>query len=121
LKVQATYADFFTDFDIAPAKTETIIDKGEKGEKGDKSARINAAFPNGQQAKAISINGSVSSTTLAEDLVRLKERGINWNEISDSSDCNCNNTNATIGTINGGGVNLTIRSDHGNVYLRKKK
>ncbi len=112
LKVQATYADFFTDFDIAPAKVE---------EKGEKSAKINAAFPNGQQTKAISINGSINSTTLAEDLAKVKEKGINWNEIADSSDCNCYNTNATVGTINGGGVNLTIRSDHGNVYLRKKK
>lgn len=117
LKVQATYADFFTDFDIAPTKQE----EKDKGEKGEKSAKINAAFPNGQQAKAISINGNVNSTTMAEDLAKLKEKGVNWNEIASSSDCNCGNTNATIGTINGGGVNLIIRSDHGNVYLRKKK
>ncbi len=118
LKVQATYADFFTDFDVAPAKVEEVNDKREKSEK---SAKINAVFPNGQQAKAISINGSVNSTTLAEDLAKVKEKGINWNEVADSSDCNCGDTNATIGTINGGGVNLIIKSDHGNVYLRKKK
>jgi Putative adhesin len=115
LKVQATYADFFTDFDITPA---TLEDKEKKGEKGTK---INAAFPNGQQAKAISINGNVNSTTMAEDLAKLKEKVVNLYEIAASSDCNCGDTNATIGTINGGGVNLIIKSDHGNVYLRKKK
>ena len=36
LKVQATYADFFTDFDIVPAKVEDINDKEGNGEKGEK-------------------------------------------------------------------------------------
>ena len=118
LKVQATYADFFTDFDVAPAKVEEVNDKGDKGEKGDKGdklAKIEATSPTGQQAKTIKGTGNVYAVARASG-------DDEWpNKQNYATDCNCYNTNATIGTINGGGVNLTIRSDHGNVYLRKKK
>lgn len=125
LKVQATYADFFTDFDITPRKYEEVNDKGEKGEKGEKAekiAKIEAVSPTGQQAKTIKGTGDVYAVAGFP----AKKLGITgddeWsNKRNFDSDCNCYDTNATIGTINGGGVNLTIRSDHGNVYLRKKK
>lgn len=125
LKVQAMYADFFTDFDIAPTKFEEVNDKGEKGEKGDKQdspekiAKVQATSPTGQVTKTlkgtVSIDGFPAQKTIAYADGRWS------NKQNYDADCNCYDTNATIGTINGGGVNLTIRSDHGNVYLRKKK
>lgn len=129
LKVQATFADFFTDFDIAPVKVEDKSkgEKGEKGEKGDKGdkvenlAKVEATSPGGQ-AKTIKATGNIYAV---EGFSAQKMRSTGDDEWSNKrnfdSDCNCYDTNATIGTINGGGVNLTIRSDHGNVYLRKKK
>ncbi len=125
LKVQATYADFFTDFDIAPRKYEEVIDKGEKGEKGEKAekiAKIEAVSPTGQQAKTIKGTGDVYAVAGFPAQKSVAYADGKWsNNQNYNADCNCNDTNATIGTINGGGVNLTIRSDHGNVYLRKKK
>lgn len=125
LKVQATYADFFTDFDIVPAKYEEINDKGEKGEKGDKAeklAKVEATSPTGQQAKTIKGTGSVYAVEGFSAPKTMAYADARWsNKQSYDADCNCYDTNATIGTINGGGVNLIIKSDHGNVYLRKKK
>lgn len=126
LKVQATYADFFTDFDIAPVKVEDKS-KGEKGEKGDKGdkvenlAKVEATSPGGQ-AKTIKATGNVYAVE-GFPVQKMRSSGDDeWsNKRNFDSDCNCYDTNATIGTINGGGVNLTIKSDHGNVYLRKKK
>ncbi|MER0439324.1 hypothetical protein [Emticicia sp. W12TSBA100-4] len=123
LKVQATYADFFTDFDITPTKYEEVNDKVEKGEKAEKIAKIEAVSPTGQQAKTIKGTGNVYAvegfSTTQKSVAYADAR---WaNKQNYDTDCNCYYTNATIGTINGGGVNLTIRSDQGNVYLRKKK
>lgn len=125
LKVQATYADFFTDFDITPTKYEEVNDKGEKGEKGDKAeklAKVEATSPTGQQAKTIRGTGNVYAVEGFSTQKSVAYADARWaNKQNYDSDCNCYYTNATIGTINGGGVNLTIRSDQGNVYLRKKK
>lgn len=130
LKVQATYADFFTDFDITPVKVEDKSkgEKGEKGEKGDKGdkvenlAKVEATSPTGQQTKTIKATGSVYAVEGFPAQKTMAYADARWsNKQNYDADCNCYDTNATIGTINGGGVNLTIRSDHGNVYLRKKK
>jgi hypothetical protein len=140
LKVMATYADLFTDFDIQPIKKEektenkenikvstrdnqtvyvkegiynrwgekiasidTKGEKDEKGEKGDKDFPATAKSP---------------VYVVSEDMARQKAWSIAGGK-GNSDDCDC--SNETIGSINGGGVSLTIRSDHGNVYLRKKK
>ncbi|GAB2618251.1 hypothetical protein GCM10027035_13060 [Emticicia sediminis] len=128
LKVQATYADFFTDFDITPTKIEEVNDKGEKGEKGekgdkgDKLAKVEATSPTGQQAKTIKGTGNVYVVESFPAQKSVAYADARWsNKQNYDTDCNCYDTNATIGTINGGGVNLIIKSDHGNVYLRKKK
>lgn len=125
LKVQATYADFFTDFDITPRKFEEVSDKGEKGDKGDKPeklAKVEATSPTVQQVKTINGTGSVYAVEgfPVQKSVAYTDR--RWsNKQNYDADCNCYDSNATIGTINGGGVNLIVRSDYGNVYLRKKK
>lgn len=125
LKLNAMYAEVFTDFDIKPAQKDSELSitekkgnggisnvrsnqpvfvgdtKGEKGEKGEKD------FP-------------ALAQTVSADVVRQKA----WTKAYDnqnSDDCDCTNDGSTVGIINGGGVSLTIRSDHGNIYLRKKK
>lgn len=141
LNIKATYADLFTDFDIQPMKKEektekkenvkvstsvngqsvfvkdgvsynklgekiaTIDTKGDKGEKGDKD------FPAVATAKS-------PAYVVSEDMAQKKAWTLAGSSIN-SDDCDC--SNETTGTINGGGVSLTIRSDHGNIYLRKKK
>lgn len=146
LNIKATYADLFTDFDIQPMKKEektgtkenvkvstsangqtafvkdgvsynrwgekiaTIDAKGEKGEKGEKGDKD---FP------AVATTKS-PNYVISEDMARKKAWTLaDSNQNSDN--CDCSNENETTGTINGGGVSLTIRSDHGNIYLRKKK
>jgi hypothetical protein len=145
LNIKATYADLFTDFDIQPmkkvAKTETNaninvstskegqtlvtkdgivydrwgqkVENGTKGEKGEKGEKGDKDFPAVATAKS-------PNYVVSEDIARKKAwtlAGSNQN----SDDCDCSNANETTGTINGGGVSLTIRSDHGNIFLRKKK
>jgi hypothetical protein len=140
LKVMATYADLFTDFDIQPIKKEektetkanvkvtttangqavfvkdgvsynrwgeksaTIDTKGDKGEKGEKD------FPIAATAKS-------PDYVVSDDVAQKKA----WVVSADSQNSDCDCSNETTGTINGGGVSLTIRSNYGNVYLRKKK
>jgi hypothetical protein len=103
LKVQAAKGDFFTDFDIVAAQVE----KNSKGLKSENSSKI-IVSSSGPQS-----NRSVDSTTLDRDLTKFGAFIITYDSLEDK--------NETIGTINGGGVDLIIRSSLENVYLRKKK
>lgn len=107
LKLQAHFAEVFSDFDIQPLKKIADTDsKGEKGAKGDK-----AEYP---AAKAnVYYNSS--------DYAVLQKAWSVADAKRNSDDCDCTNDGSTVGVINGGGVSLSIKSDHGNVYLRKKK
>lgn len=154
LKVQATYADFFTDFDIAPVKLDLTENNSKKSvwytTYNNQTVYVNAngaydrygkKFPEADYNKIIESEAfkkdklaKAQSSDLANDLAKAKAQTgksfmsaddvVNqpgWGKTTSSDDCNCPNDGSTIGTINGGGVNLTIKSDHGNVYLRKKK
>jgi hypothetical protein len=101
LKVQAAKGDFFTDFDIVAAQVE----KNSKDLESGKSVKIMV------NSGELQSNRSVDSTT--KDLTKSKGFAINYDSLED--------TNVTIGTINGGGVDLIISSVLENVYLRKKK
>ena len=127
LKLQARYGEVFSDFDILPLKAEpakTLADL-----KDDKSVKTivkdNQIFyvKDGETydrfgkkvsgAKTISGTGFMSP----DDVVNQN----NWATTSTSDDCNCTSDGASLGIINGGGVSLSIKSDYGNIYLRKKK
>lgn len=119
LKVQATYADFFTDFDILPTKIENINakeEKGEKGEKEEKLAKTEATSPTGQQVKTIK-----GTTIYGVESFNNPKSEAYLNAVASYRNNYDSDSNATVGTINGGGVSLIIRSNYGNVYLRKKK
>lgn len=154
LKVQATFADFFTDFDIAPAKLDLTENNSKKNvwytTYNNQTVYVNAngaydrygkKFPEADYNKIIESDvakkdklANTQSLDLTKDLAKAKAQTgksfmsaddvVNqsgWGKNTSSDDCNCSNDGATTGTINGGGVNLIIKSDHGNVYLRKKK
>ncbi len=151
LKVQTMYADFFTDFDIIPSKVEVVekapkgniryttynnqtvyinengaYDRfGKKFGEADYTKIIEAEdAKRGKVAKA-------QSSDLAKDLAKV-DIDLTSSELTTTlkdkrkatkDDCNCSdgNAGATVGTINGGGVNLIIKSNFENIYLRKKK
>jgi len=154
LKVQATYADFFTDFDITPTKVDLTENKSKKNVwyttynnqtvyVNDNGAydRYGKKFPEADYNKIIESDvakkdklANAQSSDLTKDLAKAKAQTgksfmsaddvVNqpgWGKTTSSNDCNCSNDGATNGTINGGGVNLVITSNYGNVYLRKKK
>lgn len=146
LKVQSMYADFFTDFDISPAKIDIAANDPKKNVRytiyNNQQVYINGnaaydrfgkRFSEEDYIKIIEAEtlkkeklAKVESTDLAKDLAGktrlvtadevIRQQG--WDEGATSIG---NNSGATIGTINGGGVNLVITSNYGNVYLRKKK
>lgn len=154
LKVQATYADFFTDFDIMPTKVDLTENNSKKNvwytTYNNQTVYVNAngaydrygkKFPEADYNKIIESEASKKdklvkgqSTDLVKDLAKVKEQTgksfmsaddvvnqLGWKKNTSSDDCNCPDDGSITGTINGGGVNIVIKSDHGNVYLRKMK
>jgi hypothetical protein len=124
LKLKSQYGDVFTDFDIVPTKddktTKSSVGKTEGKSVEDLLENVNndntilsKTFPqSGTPARATSINRS--GTRGNENA-----SGYTWASSSDN-DCNCTD-GTVIGNINGGGVVLSVKSDHGNVYVRKRK
>ena len=137
LKLQSRYGDVFTDFDI----TETNPKKTEDSEnEGIKPATTGAA-----KVREMVMNGMVVEGKFKEMDKKFKEMDkkvranfadSSWaksgsystsgytNAYSSDDDWSrddANSSNGMNGTINGGGVKITIRSDFGNIFLRKKK
>jgi hypothetical protein len=136
LRLENSYGDIFTDFDLAEILTEDIKGNEGKDDKWKKVAGIAevdaeryanrpsaAAGPGPAPAsapKVTTISGSghsYSYSTSSGGQNAMYWDGKEWKSMS-SDDCNCKSTGYT---INGGGVNLRVHSDHGNIYLRKKK
>lgn len=132
LRLENNYGEIFTDFDLAEvAKTKKDGDENDSKAKAERDATRNKlAVVSGQ---ASTINTSDDVTVITKPAQAPKASGgtysystgegrwtTNWDgkEWKTSNDCNCNETSYT---INGGGVSLRLHSDHGNIYLRKKK
>ena len=145
LKLQSGYGDVFTDFDIAETKPKKAEDNENEGIKPatkvrevaingmvvegkfkdmdkkvkemdnkemdkrfkDMEKKVKANFPDSSWAKSGSYSGSGYANAYSSD--------------DDWSRDDSNSSNGMNGTINGGGVKITIRSDFGNIFLRKKK
>jgi hypothetical protein len=137
LRLENSYGDIFTDFDLAEILTEDI--KGGDG-KDDKMKKVAAnaetdseRYPNRPSATAATAPASSSKVTTISGLGQsysyatsssggqnaMYWDGKEWKSMS-SDECNCNGKGSSY-AINGGGVNLRVHSDHGNIYLRKKK
>ena len=137
LKLQSGYGDVFTDFDIAETKPKKAEDNENEG--------IKPATVGATKVRDMAINGMVVEGKFKEMDKRFKDMDkkirttfadSSWsksgsysasgytNSYSTDEDCNCgdaNSSNGMNGTINGGGVKITIHSDFGNIFLRKKK
>lgn len=153
LKVQATYADFFTDFDITPTKIDLTENNSKKNVRyttyNNQTVFVNAngAYDrygkkfseadynkiieseemkktevldneNAKSKKTISVEIPAKSLKSQSELERMQAQ---VKVAQDKMNQDYYDPNATLGTINGGGVNLIITSNYGNVYLRKKK
>lgn len=140
LRLESTYGEIFTDFDlveVAKAKKddENTDDKSLKAKATSErdATRNKLALVEGQ-ATTINTTDGVTVVTKSAQAPKANSYtysingsgGSSWNtaqywdgkEWKSSNDCNCNETSYT---INGGGVNIRLHSDHGNIYLRKKK
>ena len=106
LKLQSNYAEVFTDFDIQPVKIDET--------KGKAMGEVNEV--NGQNFAKIGTITPMAKTLTGVSDESIWSRQMAWADARKSS-----NDGATIGVLNGGGVSLSIKSDHGNIYLRKKK
>lgn len=131
LRLESTYGEIFTDFDLVEvAKTKKGDDDGD-----DKIAKTKAVVEKDVTRSNNNITVNVDGATIITKPANSPKAtgyaysvgGSNsWNtaqywdgkEWKSSNDCNCNETSYT---INGGGVSLRLHSDHGNIYLRKKK
>jgi hypothetical protein len=142
LNLLSSFGSVFTDFDIAQKVKTEQTDKDEDADKDktetdednndsekNKPARVDR--DNSKKDRNVNKDSGYSyAYTYGKDAITLKnellkQQKANWSYASgitnSSDDCNCDNDSSTIGTINGGGVNITLRSDHSNIYLRKKK
>ncbi|GGD57733.1 hypothetical protein GCM10011514_22280 [Emticicia aquatilis] len=139
LKVQAMYGEFFTDFDIQQMKVEETK-KDTTNRKGAKFTvynnqtiylhdnaaydRFGKKFSNEDYEKIKKAeNSSGKSLTFAGSPSNGQESSAYAQSVIASSNWELagREFNTSMGSINGGGVNMNIRSDFGNVYLRKKK
>lgn len=107
LKIRSYNGDVFTDFDIATVKKEKASTNSSIEVTGYSTTIAGQqAATRAEQERRIAVAGSPLSTT--------------W-----SSDCdNCPPSwgkETFEGTINGGGVNIQLKSSSGNIYVRKKK
>ncbi len=127
LKLKTSYAEVFTDFDIvAMKKDEKANAKNEKNEnKSFGFASSPDVFVIDKEAKSIKsntksyYNGNVENTTAHGVNMSFGNGKSSYSYATD--DCDCEDNGTTSGTINGGGVSFSVKSDHGNIYLRKKK
>lgn len=139
LKLQAHFAEVFSDFDIQPVKStekdskskvryttynnQTVYINGNNA-----YDRWGKKFPEldynriieGESAKKAKIAAEEASD-LSKDLAKTRGIASDWSKDTSSDDCNCQNDGASMGIINGGGVSLSINSSQGNIFLRKKK
>jgi hypothetical protein len=122
LKLHARNAEVFTDFDIQPLKEDVKPKVVTNEPKDAKVAKVytnkSGSFSGSNDTYVQSIPGGYNYTTGQGS---SWANGTAWAEAQSSSDCNCSNDGSTLGVINGGGVSLSIRSNQGNIYLRKKK
>ena len=120
----------FTDFDIAETKPKKAEDNENEGIKPATKVRevaINGMVVEGKfkdmdkrfkdMDKKIRVNFPDSSWSKSGSYFGS---GYTYSYDSDN-DTDANSSNGMNGTINGGGVKITIRSDFGNIFLRKKK
>lgn len=127
LKLQSNYADVFTDFDITqtpiPNTDENDEDcdcnSSENLKRFSKNDNVSSTFGTSEKTsteskqsntESFSIVGNSTTTASSFPRTRSISRGGNWR-----------NKNTTYGTINDGGVQITIMSTNGNIFLRKKK
>lgn len=106
LKLHTNNAEVFTDFDIQPAKND------EKKEKG--MGEVNEV--NVQNSAIIATTAPTAKTITGVSDEAMWAKQMAWADARKPS-----NDGSTIGVLNGGGVSLSIKSDYGNIYLRKKK
>lgn len=128
LKVRTYYGDLFTDFDIAPLKKVTEVAKEGEGKTVRESVASTVA---GQPATAslpsrgVATRNIEGEALLGKDAQTVTSRPatVNGNVYypSNDNDCDCDASGQINGAINGGGPTISIRSDQGNVYIRKKK
>lgn len=115
LRLESSFGDVFTDFDLV----ESVAKDKKSGE--DNEIKTTTVTP---ETKATTI-AATSPTPRVPAVAKVgswsgQNNNVTWDgkEWKVSDDCNCDNSNYT---INGGGVNIRLHSDHGNIYLRKKK
>lgn len=132
LKLESTYGEIFTDFDLVESSKSKKEDDNndDKASKARATAERDATRTNNNVT--VNVDGATITTKPATApkatgyTYSVSGSGSSWNtaqywdgkEWKSSNDCNCNETSYT---INGGGVSLRLHSDHGNIYLRKKK
>ncbi len=147
LKLVSSYGDVFSDFDLkefiqpkeeearpkvnrsTTKKGEDIISGNAKSpeaqayeSKHDEQLKLaqNLATPYPSAAAKNTIGSTISSDkgvySVREGNNMKYWDGTNWKSTND--DCNCSGNSFT---INGGGLDIRLQSDHGNIYLRKKK
>ncbi len=112
LKLRATFGDVFTDFDIAASKPKKSDENEDTKTVGDKTSTSYSFSRSPASVTELSSSRAASSTNLSSSFSSPK----NFEVIAFSD-----NDDGMNGTINGGGVKITIHSDSGNIFLRKKK
>lgn len=116
LRLESSFGDIFTDFDLVESASK---DK-KTGEEEENLAKVKVT------TTVPEVKGVVAAQSPRVPVARAGSWGggqnnnVVWDgkEWKVSDDCSCDNSNYT---INGGGVNIRLHSDHGNIYLRKKK
>lgn len=117
LRLESSYGDVFTDFELA----ESVAKDKKSAEEDENLAKV-------KTGTTISVTENKAVVAATSPKV-VSGRAASWGgqnnnvfwdgkEWKVADDCNCDNSNYT---INGGGVNIRLHSDHGNIYLRKKK
>ncbi len=142
VKLKSSYGDVFTDFELATVKTDektkstesskikpasgqSIADLAADLTKDDNDDNDNSTRPaanrstNASGFTVLSTNKNVRVPPVPPKLGNTSSWAAAYADDSDD-DCNCKDGVVT-GNINGGGVSLSLKSDHGNIYLRKRK
>lgn len=140
LHLKATYNEVFTDFDIQPVVKFDSLSKNDKSVKvvvvdmqnyyakagkiydrfgNDVTTKIAGKVAGADRANVTGLEKKSTNMSPEDAIKQLSSRHIDNNDDDDCEDCP--KDGSTVGTINGGGVELKIKSDYGNIYLRKKK
>jgi len=121
LKLRATFGDVFTDFDITASKPKKSDENEDTKAVGDKTGTSYSFSSSPATVTELSSSRASSNKSWSSSPSSTKNLAAIASSDNNDDSWGSDSYNGMNGTINGGGVKITIHSDSGNIFLRKKK